>query len=327
MLKGDPMHRPPTIPSPRALLLSTAALLACTAPLLAHGGGDSDAPILLRWTWHTGIILSLAAVSALYALGLRNLWRSAGTGRGVQRRTAWSFAASILALIAALLSPIDPLSDDLAWMHMVQHMTLMMIAAPLFVLGAPATVMLWALPLKHRRRLGRALRTLDNLRIRGYLLWQPLVLWTLFAVTLWVWHLPWMYEAALRNDTFHDVQHLAFFGASCLFWRVLLDPLSRLRLNPALAVLYLFTSSLQATVLGIFMAIAPKVWYPWYHDRTEPWGLSAIEDQQLAGFIMWMPACLIYAIVAAGVFGVWLGNHNPEPADSQIPPHADIPTA
>jgi putative membrane protein len=308
------MQRPQTIPLPRMLLLIAAALLACNPPLLAHGGGDNDAPILLQWTWHTGIIFSLAGISAAYAVGLRRLWRSAGVGRGVQQRHAWSFAASILTLIAALLSPVDPLSDELSWMHMVQHMLLMMVAAPLFVLGAPATVMLWALPLRHRRRVGGWLRMLDGLKIRGYLLWQPLLLWTLFAATLWVWHLPWMYEAALRNDSFHDVQHLAFFGVSCLFWRVLLDPLSRLRLNPALGVLYLFTSSLQATVLGIFMAIAPTVWYPWYGERTEAWGLSAIEDQQLAGFIMWMPACLIYAVAAAAIFGLWLARHRPEDA-------------
>jgi putative membrane protein len=310
----------------RTLLFSLpyamCSLTLCT-PLLAHGTGEGG-HVLLRWTWHTGIILTLAAVCVLYGIGIGNLWGSAGVGRGVQRRHVVSFALAIIALIIALLSPVDPLSDDLQWMHMVQHMTIMMVAAPLFVMGAPATVMMWALPLRHRQRAGRILRAADHLplplptpiKLRGYLLWHPVVLWLLFAGILWLWHLPFLYEAALANDFIHDLQHLTFFGFSCLFWRLLLDPLSRLRLSPLLGVLYLFTSSLQATVLGIFMAIAPRVWYPWYLDRTEPWGLSAIEDQQLAGFIMWMPACLIYAFAAAAIFGLWLRDHNPDPPGS-----------
>jgi putative membrane protein len=286
-------------------LITGGCMLVMAARAHAHGS-DADTPLLLWWTWHTGIIVTLGALSVVYAAGLRRLWRSAGVGHGVGRRHAWSFAAAMAALVIALLSPVDPLSDELGWMHMVQHKILMMIAAPLFVLGAPATVMLWALPLAQRQRLGRWMRFFDTRRLRGYLLWQPLLAWGLYAVILWIWHLPPLYEAALANSYVHDLQHIMFFAASCLFWRILLDPLSRLRLNPALGVIYLFTASLQATVLGIFMAIAPRVWYPWYEDRTGAWGVSAIEDQQLAGFIMWMPACLVYAIAAALIFGLWL---------------------
>jgi putative membrane protein len=323
LITVSPSHR--LTVSPSRLLTSSAALLTLPATLLAHGGEDSQTgPIILLWSWHRGIILSLLLLSTFYALGVRNLWRSAGVGRGISRRHVLAFAASIAALIAALLSPIDVLAEQLGWVHMVQHMILMMIAAPLFVLGLPGMAMLWALPTRQRQRFGSALLVFDRAgsgagrRLRGYLLWHPLLTWFIFAAALWVWHEPRLYQAALADRHVHDAQHLTFFIASCLFWRVLLDPLSRLRLSPVLAVLYLFTSSLQATVLGIFMAIAPTVWYPWYQNRTGPWGLSALEDQQLAGFIMWMPACLVYAIVAAAVFGLWL--HRGEGTDAKSPP-------
>jgi putative membrane protein len=251
----------------------------------------------------------------VYSIGLIRLWRSAGVGRGVQVRQAWSFAAGMLTLVAALLSPIDPFAEALNWVHMVQHMLLMMVAAPLCIIGAPGIVAIWAMPVRWRHGAAVLLHAAERWRIRRYFLWQPIVLWLLFAFVLWIWHLPALYEAALRHPRLHDFQHLGFFLAACLFWRVLLDPLSRLRLNPALAVLYLFTASLHATLLGVFMALSPRPWYGWYVARTEEWNLTPLEDQQLAGFIMWMPACMIYALAAAVVFGLWL--HRPT---NQAPP-------
>lgn len=278
-------------------------LLGAATPALAH---DAAHPSSSLWNLDPLLLATLLLTATLYTLGLRRLWRAAGRGRGISQRQAAAFAASIALLLVALVSPIDGLSDQLNWVHMVQHMTIMMLAAPLFVLGSPALAALWALPLHARRRVGGVLRGAAAHRVRRYLLWQPVALWALFAFTLWVWHLPTLYEAALRHPRLHDLQHIAFFLSSCLFWRVLLDPLSRLRLSPALGVLYLFTTSLHATFLGVFMALAPRAWYRTYESTAPAWNLSAVEDQQLAGFIMWMPACMVYAIVAAVTFGLWL---------------------
>ena len=161
------------------------------------------------------------------------------------------------------------------------------------------------MPAAWRRAGGRLLRR-PALKVPWYLLWQPLLMWGLFALTLWLWHLPALYEAALHHPMLHQVQHLAFFVSSCLFWRVVLDPLSRLRLIPILGVLYLFTTSLHASILGVFMALAPSAWYPFYTDKTGAWHLTPLEDQQLAGLIMWMPACMIYALAATAIFAWWL---------------------
>lgn len=278
------------------------------APLgRAHGDPPLiDAPWWMQWDFDPVIVINLAAIAALYACGLHRLKTQRAEHATVNRRQVAAFVAALVFLVIALLSPVARLAGDLLWVHMVQHMVLMNVAAPLFVLGAPGRVMLWVLNPAERAALGRTRLALARRGVPRYLFWQPVALWALFAVVLWVWHLPRLYEAALRSPMVHDLQHLMFFVASALFWRVLFDPIGRLRMTPAPAVLYLFFTSLHATVLGVFMAMAPRLWYPTYHGRTEPWGVSALEDQQLAGYIMWMPACMAYALIAAIVFAKWL---------------------
>jgi cytochrome c oxidase assembly factor CtaG len=115
-----------------------------------------------------------------------------------------------------------------------------------------------------------------------------------------------LYQAALRDPLLHDAQHLSFFTAASLFWRLCLDPLAGRRLSALGAIPYLFTTALHSAALGIFLALSQRTWYPDYVTRTSAWGLTPLEDQQLAGLIMWMPACLIYPAVAAILFGTWL---------------------
>jgi putative membrane protein len=284
------------------------ALLLCPLVALAHSpeGPSSTERWWLHWTWSPLVLGNLALASGIYGTGLNNLWRKAGVGNGISRRQAWAFASGILVLFIALISPLDYLSDELSSAHMIQHMLLLNVAAPLLVLGSPGLVLLWALPLRWRGKVGRWFQWTEGWRSGWYLLWQPVLMWSLYAFTLWVWHLPSLYEAALGNELFHDFQHFTFLMTAALFWRVLLDPVSRLRLSRGVAVIYLFTTSLHATVLGVYMALAPQVWYTEYVGRTEPWSLTALQDQQLAGLIMWMPACMIYAVAAAAVFALWL---------------------
>jgi putative membrane protein len=277
-------------------------------PLGAHSGPSPD-PSVPWWTlWHADalIVANLFLLSACYIAGWRQLRAQRGTDAPVRPIQALAFAAGIGFLIIALLSPVDGLAGELLWVHMVQHMVLMNLAAPLIVLGAPVRTILWAFPPSARQSFGCWRQQLGQHGFPRYLLWQPVMLWALYAGVLWIWHLPALYEAALRHAWVHDGQHLVFFGASCLFWRVLFDPIGRLRLSQGGAVLYLFATSLHATMLGVFMALAPSVWYDTYSSRAPAWGLEALQDQQLAGYIMWMPACMIYALVAAIVFARWL---------------------
>ena len=287
------------------------AILLPVAPwattLFAHGGHHHDtAPTSLAWSWAPLPLVGITIAAAIYAFGLYRLWRSAGIGRGVHPWQAASFAAGLVALAIALLSPLDTISDQLGSAHMIQHLAIMLIAAPLLVTGSPTAVATWAMPARGRRTVARGVSRWRLGVCSRHVLWQPILLWLIYAAVLWVWHLPALYGAAMENEWIHDGQHLAFLLAAALYWRVLLDPVGRVQLTPTLAVAYLFTTSLHAMLLGVFMAMSQRVWYAAYLDTTAAWNLSALEDQQIAGYIMWMPACAIYAGVAVAILGLWI---------------------
>lgn len=304
-----------------------APLLALAAPAWAHGGPPPRPGEWWRsWDLEPALLLALAVAWAGYSRGLLAIWDRAGVGRGVSRRQVAAFGGGLLVLFIALVSPLDGASEQLSSAHMVQHMLLMMVAAPLLALGTPMPVVLWSLPQPWRKPAGALIHRVEAWYGPACGWWQPLLLWTLYAVTLWIWHLPTLYGAALHNRLIHDCQHLAFLGTSYLFWRVLLDPVRRLRMSRGLGVLYLFGTCLHASALGIFMTFSPRVWYVDYGASVPLWPLTPLEDQQLAGLLMWMPGCLVYAIAASALFAAWLregqpdsGETEPVPGDGVLP--------
>lgn len=278
---------------------------------LAHGSQghvDASSPLWQMWHFDPIIIFNLLALTLFYSVGIRSLWKKRGRGATISPVRAFCFYASILMCALALLSPIDVMAESLSWAHMVQHLLIMAVAAPLFILGAPGIAYIWALPQSGRKKANIAVQTVRKLRPSFYFLIQPILLWGLYAATLWIWHLPSMYQWALGDKWIHDLQHLSFFASACLFWRVLLDPVFKLKLGRGVALIYIFATSLHATLLGVFMALAPSAWYQDYVGRTQAWNLNALEDQQLAGLIMWMPACAVYVLVTAFIFYSWLAD-------------------
>lgn len=254
------------------------------------------------WNWDALVLFNLTLLAAIYCRGVARLRRNTGHKRGLSNGRAVAFIVSIAVVFIALISPLDGLSDASASAHMVQHMLLMVVAAPLFVFGIPGLALTWGIA---RRWRGAACRL--RARFEFPLLRRPLVAWILYAAALWVWHLPAAYEAALVDPLVHDAQHVSFFVIACLFWRGLLTASPRRRWGPLTAVVALFTTSLHASLLGVFMASAREPWYRVYSQPTV-WGLTPLEDQQLAGLIMWMPACLIYPAIAAAIVGLWLSK-------------------
>jgi putative membrane protein len=287
------------------------AVIAAALPLILPSAAWADGRRAEPGTWWRAwngdplILLILGLLAWLYGRGLARLWAKVGPGSKLRRWQAACYFGSLTMILLALLSPLDALSEELSSVHMVQHMLLTMVAALLFVLGSPTFVLAWGLP-EGRQGWGSSFFTFAFRLPQEPCLYQPLFVWILFAGTLWAWHHPALYQAALRDPLMHDAQHLSFFVASCLFWRVCLDPLGGRRLSPPGAVPYLFTTSLHASALGVFLTLSPRVWYEDYATRTISWGLTPLEDQQLAGLIMWMPACLIYPAAAAALFGAWL---------------------
>jgi putative membrane protein len=245
------------------------------------------------WTWSPTVLVGLAAGAWLYGRGLRALWARAGRGRVVSGWRAASYFAGLGSVFVALVSPVDALGDALFFIHMVQHLLLIMVAAPLIVLGDPVTVTLWAFPLRWRRRIGLAFSRPRWLRTAWGALTVAPIAWAIHVVTVWLWHAPIFYEMALQSEAVHEFEHATFFVTALLFWWLLFAPHGR-RLSIGAKVAYLFAAMLQGTILGAVITFARHPWYWSYFGTTKAWGLTPLEDQQLAGLIMWIPAGLVY---------------------------------
>lgn len=204
-------------------------------------------------------------------------------------------------LVIALVSPLHPLGEALFSAHMVQHELLMVIAAPLLVLGHPLVAFLWALPFEWRRVIGKWAKA-QPVANTWHHLTNPLTAWLAHAVVLWGWHIPALFQATLTSDLVHTAQHLSFLVSALLFWWALFRGTHRY----GLGVLYVFTTAVHTSILGALLTFSPRLWYPTYATRTAPWGLSPLEDQQIGGLIMWVPAGLVYTIVGLALFALWL---------------------
>jgi len=285
--------------------------------LLLHAGERHlDASTVFQWwTWDPAVLVLLAVSGTLYAIGVDRLWQRAGVDQGIRRWEAACFAAGWLALFTALISPLDALGGILFSAHMAQHEVLILIAAPLLVLGRPLAPFLWALPKDGRETAGRWVQAPPVART-WRLLTAPLSVWAIHGVALWVWHLPGLYQATLDDDFIHALQHLSFFGSAALFWWALIHGRFG-RLGYGAAVLWVFTTSMHSGVLGALLTFAPRLWYPIYEARTSQWGLSALEDQQLAGLIMWIPAGVLFVVLGLALFAAWLGEAERRVAHTQ----------
>jgi putative membrane protein len=278
-----------------------------TAFLFFHGGGSLDVSEVLRWwSWDPFVLLPLLLSAEMYVSGLRRLWKRAGRDRGVRKWEAACFAAGWIFLAVALVSPLDALGGILFSAHMAQHEVLMLIAAPLLVLGRPLAVFLWALPPETRERLGGWAQA-PAVAASWRAFTGPLTVWVIHGLAVWIWHLPALYQATLESDSIHALQHLSFFGSAALFWWALIHGRYG-RMGYGAAVLYVWATGVHSGVLGALLTFAPSLWYPIYGERTAAWGLSALEDQQLAGLIMWVPAGAVFILLGLGLFAAWLGE-------------------
>jgi cytochrome c oxidase assembly factor CtaG/cytochrome c2 len=250
-----------------------------------------------------GILLPLILSAGLYLTGTVALWRNAGRGHGIRVWETVAFSAGWLTLAAALVSPLHRLSEVLFSAHMAQHELLMAVAAPLLVLGRPLLVWLWAFPLRWRQRLG-GWAQVPPVRGTWNVVSRPAVAWATHAAAIWLWHVPALFQATLTSELVHSLQHLSFLGTALLFWWTLLQTRDG-RLGFPAAVLYLFTTALHTSLLGAILTFSTRLWYPLY-GGSSAWGLTPLEDQQLAGLIMWIPAGLAYLVAALAITASWL---------------------
>jgi len=279
-------------------LIGAGSAFACSGPARAHPL-DAVAPAASwpGWSFEPWVVACLLASAILYAAGMARLWRRAGaSGRAAHARQSLAFGAAWLATAAAIVSPLDRLGSSLFSAHMLQHEVLMVVAAPLFVLARPLGAWAWALPRSWRRGLGHFFHR-PGWRIPWLIVTGSMAAWLIHATTLWLWHIPAWFEAALANEAVHALQHASFLlGALVYWWSVIAISARRQR---GAAMLSLFTTMMHTGALGALLTLSPVAWYPAYAGTTLAFGLDPLEDQQLGGLVMWIPAGLAY--VACGL--------------------------
>ncbi len=256
------------------------------------------------WTLDPVVLAGLIVVALVYGAGVRALWGPGRPGRGIEPWRVWVFGAGLASLAVALVSPLDGLADALLSAHMVQHLVLTVVAPPMLVLGRPAVAAAAARPGWRRAAIRAARRPMPR-RIVG-LVGHPVVVWVLAPVALWGWHLPPLYDLAVRDDAVHALEHASFLGTAVLFWWTALQPSGRRRLARGADVLFVATGALQGAVLGALITFASTPLFAPYAVSSASWGVSPLQDQQWAGAVMWIPSGFVHLGIAATLFVRWL---------------------
>jgi cytochrome c oxidase assembly factor CtaG len=274
-----------------------------------------DLNAILDWTGGPALAWVLFA-AALYCLGGRHGARPRASV--TSRWRAASFVAGLATIVIALDTSIDDLADRLLWVHMVQHVLLLMVAPPLLALGRPWNRMWHGFPLVLRRPVARTVTQSPRwatVRRAARLLRDPVPSWILFNVTLVVWHLPGAYDLTLRSSAVHSVEHAMFFGTGLLFWtRVIDSPPWRSRLSDLARAAYLGLAMVVGWVLAIVLALSTAPLYASYAaEASRPGGISALGDQQLAAGVMWVPGSIPFTIAILFIAYRWLQPKRPRP--------------
>lgn len=264
--------------------------LACALPACAAHAHEANEGGAFGWSFEAWVIVPLALSLAWFTAGTLCLLRRGAHARPARRRAA-SFYAGWTVVALALVSPLHAAGARSFAAHMLEHELLMLLAAPLLVMSAPVGVALWALPARARR----ALAALGH--APGWLaLWGAcaglLGATALQALALWLWHAPTLFGLALAHRGWHVAQHACFMATALLFWHAVW----RHRGRAGAVVLALFFTATVSGALGAFMAFAHSPWYAAYAALgVAPMGLTPLEDQQLAGLLMWVPGGLVHA--------------------------------
>ena len=243
------------------------------------------------WTWSPSVVIGLCLWALLYVLAIRR-----GRFTPLAQQTAFFVGTGVCLL--ALVSPIDELGDKYLFSaHMVQHLLLMFLAAPLWLIGTPGWLVERIIP----KRLDGLVRWLTN----------PMSTFAVFVGVMWFWHIPSFYELAQRSETVHIFEHLTFIGAALIgWWPVAGAETSRItKPEPPLRMLYLFLLAIPCTSLAALLTFADAPLYPFY--VTVPphiFGLNALQDQRLGGLLMWLPTHMILLLALGITFLNWFAD-------------------
>ena len=283
------------------------------------------------WEWRLEVLIILIPLGAIYTIGWRRLrlLRRDRPGLAIKPRLV-SYWAGLIVLAASLMSPIDYLGGQLFFMHMLQHLLTMMVAAPLLLLANPFPFMLWGVPRGPRHAIG-GLFTRDSLLRRSLIVvTRPAVAWMIFLTVYLGWHEPLLYNLALRRDWVHDLQHITFFLASMLYWWHVIGAGPRIHGRfPVWARMgYLIGTIPPNMMTGVAIAFSSTVIYTYYESVPRLWGFTVLQDQMIGGVIMWIAGSMMFLLAALLVLATLTRDRDELPLR---PPQersvAELPTA
>jgi len=253
--------------------------------------------LMLEWMGPATGVVSLTAAGVIYTVGWRR-YRAKLPRRFGPRQLA-AFLAGLAALVVAVASPLDQAAEQSLSAHMIQHLLLLAVAPALLLLGQPLLPFLRGLPGSWRRPFVAAFRS-RLLRGAVHSLTHPLVALLLSSAVFWAWHLPGLFQLALRSPTIHLVEHASFFVTGSLFWYPVVLPWpGRPRWPRGAIIPYLLVADLQNTALAAILTFSDRLLYPFYQVPVGATEASALGDQVLAGVIMWVPMSFVYLVPAA----------------------------
>ena len=293
----------------RALGLAVAIVLLGTRCAFAHGGDLSGATP--AWTFDPWIVVPLLVSGSLYALGGLTLLRRSCKPSGARTWHHLAYLVGWVSLAGALVSPLHWLGEHLFTFHMIEHEIVMAVSAPLIVVARPMAPLLWSLPQRLRLALARLLRS-HPVRTAWDWASNGRNATVLHGIAIWAWHAPPLFDAAVVNVTVHRLQHLSFFVTAVLFWWSVFR-----RSDSGAGAWHLFITMLHTSALGALMALAPRVLYQAQTASALAFGLTPLQDQQLAGLIMWVPAGTIYAGTALALMAIWIASSSQDTGDDR----------
>lgn len=272
--------------------IAFALLMLISPSVLAHEGGAVPSDIWTHWNLDPFFLVALLLPATLYVRGML-------TYRIDLRRTAL-FTMGLLALAVAYISPLNAVSGSLFSAHMAQHLVLMLVAAPLLALSVPVAPLLRGIPKSFRHYVGQ---TAGNKMLRS--LWhrldRPLAAFVLHITALLIWHIPAFYSTAIQHEAVHAFEHASFFLSALLYWWTIAHAVQH-----GARLLSVFGAMIVSGGLGALMTFAGSVWYADHLPYVAAWGLTPLQDQQLAGLLMWIPSGMLYVAAAAVLLGDWL---------------------
>jgi putative membrane protein len=285
--------------------------------------------ILLSWDWRADVIIILALAGILYTRGwvllrkrTKPYKRKRRSGQPHPLTAVWRLVAYLSGLLIvgiSLMSPIDVLGGQLFFMHMIQHLLMIMIA-PVLLLGAnPMAVTLWGLPRKLRQPVGKGLSFVLNSdsKYRGWIrtATAPGIVWLMWVIIIIGWHDPQMYNWALESEPAHDLEHITFFGVSMLYWWHVIGAGPRIHKQFSLVgrIAFVILAIPPNMLTGVVIAFSPTPIYTYYLNVPRIWNMDIMTDQMISGVIMWVPGSMMYIIAALVLIAQLLGEEERKP--------------